>query len=102
MESWIKNNADAPKDSKVKSGSSLGGFSAKQITFSKDGEKFIATLAVDNNILYYVQSPTDTGFWDDLHNLIVSSFVVGGKPSPVDNSGSTEGNTFYEEEEVVE
>ncbi|MBI3282447.1 hypothetical protein HYZ70_00010 [Candidatus Curtissbacteria bacterium] len=71
----------------------LGGISAKEYAY---GEKLL-TVAVDKGVVYLIEGPKDSGFWEDTQNLITSNFIFAGS---VAQTG--EDNTIYEEEEVVQ
>jgi len=81
---------------------SLGGISAQQYT---DAEN-LYTVAIDQGVLYSMQSPRDAEYWDDVHDLFVESFAFSNgestsnsvKPTSVPNSSGV----IYLDEEVIE
>lgn len=75
---------------------SLGGMSAKQYAFGGQ----LLTTAYDKGVLYLIEGPKDGDFWEDVQNLIASSFGIGTPQTSASNSSGD--NTIYEEEEVIE
>jgi len=75
---------------------SLAGMSAKQ--YASGGQ--LITAAFDKGVLYLIEGPKDAGFWEDVQNLIASSFSVG--PPQAATADSSGDNAIYEEEEVIE
>lgn len=73
----------------------LAGIAAKE--YLLNGKKI--TLALSDGILYLVEGNKDSGFWEDAQNVVVSTFSFGSKSS---NATSSDSNTTYEAEEVVE
>lgn len=80
----------------------LGTLDAQQ--YQNNGK--IITFAIDQGVLYLVESLKDGGFWEQAHAGLVSSFVFSNPmkttsadvPASSDNSG----DTVYETEEVVQ
>ncbi len=81
----------------------LAGIPAKQYA---QGGKLI-TVAIDSGVIYLIEGPAspsqggpkDGGEWEEVQNLIVSSFALTEKAAA---SGATDENVIYEEEEVIE
>lgn len=90
------------KMAEIVGATSLGNLSAKQASLRRGGLKIISTIAIDQNILYLIEGPKDDGYWEEVQNLIASSFVIGRRPVSGSSSGSGESNVIYEEEEVIE
>lgn len=98
LDKWLEKEIASPEGASVVGAASLGGLSAKQYS---DGEK-IWTVVIDRGVLYSIVGPKDGGYWEKLHDLIVSSLSLS-KPEQVTGSGSSSGGSaVYEEEEVVE
>lgn len=64
----------------------------------------LITVAVDEGVLYSIQSTRDAEFWDLVHDTFVSSFEFDvPDATPVQVSTSTSGDDIiYEQEEIVE
>lgn len=75
---------------------SLGGFSAKQYSLDQK----LVTIALDSGVVYLIEGPKDDGYWEEVQNLVVSSFFLTGKSTP--DQGTFSGEVIYEEEEVIE
>lgn len=102
LDEWFNQESSAPKAAKVSGATELAGLSAKQYEFSKGPEKFLLTLVVNRGIAYSIEGPQDSGFWEETHNLIADSLVIG-KPSVSNSSSNNAGtNIIYEEDEIVE
>lgn len=97
LEKWLEKEITSPEGASVVGAVSLGGLSAKQYS---DGEK-LWTVAIDQGVLYSIVGPKDAGYWEKLHDLIVSSLSLL-KPEQAGSGSSSGGSTVYEEEEVVE
>lgn len=100
VDEWL---ADDPQMrlAEVSGATSLGGHSARQLSLNNGGKKLLMTVMVDGNILYLFEGPKDDGFWEEVQNLISSTFVVGERQDPV-SSGTSPESIIYEEEEIVE
>lgn len=94
-EDWL--NKDAPEDASLVGAVSLGGVSAKQ--YASDGKLW--TVAADQGVLYLIEGPKDNGFWEGLHELLVSTFSFS-KPEQATGGASSDNSAIYEEEEVIE
>lgn len=94
---WLTKDKDVPEDTSLVGATSLGGISAKQYT--SDGKLW--TVAIDQGILYLIEGPKDKGYWEDLHELVVSTFSLS-KPGQATGAAGAGDNAIYEEEEVVE
>lgn len=105
IEDWFDKGSDAPESLSLVGAVSLGGVSASQY---KNGGKLL-TVAVDQGVLYLIESPTlpagrqeDESYWDNVHDLFVSSFAFAS-PEPAGGSGGAGGgNVIYEPEEIIE
>lgn len=97
LEKWLEKEITSPEGASVVGAASLGGLSAKQYS---DGEK-LWTVAIDRGVLYSIVGPKDAGYWEKLHDLIVSSLSFL-KPEQAGSGSSSGGSAVYEEEEVVE
>jgi len=82
------------KEASLIGATSLAGISAKE--YSLD-EKLI-TIALKDGILYLIEGSRDSGFWQDTQGVVVSTFVFGLKEA----GGSSDANTTYEAEVIVE
>lgn len=100
IDEWLSDEPQM-KMAQVTGATSLGGHSAKQLSLNKGGGKFLVTAMIDSNILYLIEGPKDDGFWEEVQNLISSTFIVGERPEPVFSDASSE-SVIYEEEEIVE
>lgn len=96
-EEWLTKDKDAPEDTSLIGAISLGGISAKQ--YASDGKLW--TVATDQGVLYLIEGPKDGGFWESLHDLLVSTFSFSKPEKATGATGSGDG-AIYEEEEVVE
>ncbi|MEK7182820.1 MAG: hypothetical protein AAB694_01535 [Patescibacteria group bacterium] len=92
---WFE-NPDSPKLARVTGAASLGEVAAKQYTYSRGAQNLLATLAIDLGVLYRIEGPQDGGFWEDVQNMVVSSFAV----APPSAASQTNGAVYEEEEEV--
>lgn len=72
---------------------------ASQIQF--DNPRRLVTVVINEGIMYFIQSPLDkTGFWNKIHNEIVSSFTLAEAQTQPSTGGGEE--VIYEEEEIIE
>ena len=85
---------DYYKNAVLSGATTLAGIPAKE--YSLDGKKI--TIALKDGILYLIEANKDAGFWEDTQGIVVSTFSFGLK----DAGGSSDANTTYEAEEVVE
>lgn len=97
VDKWLEKEVTSPEGASVVGATSLGGLSAKQYS---DGEK-LWTVAIDQGVLYSIVGPKDAGYWEKLHDLIVSSLSFS-KPEQTGSGSSSDRSAVYEEEEVVE
>jgi len=84
---------DYYKNAALSGATTLAGIPAKE--YSLDGKKI--TIALKDGILYLIEGSKDGGFWESTQGVVVSTFSFGQK-----SSGSSDANTTYEAEEVVE
>lgn len=82
------------KSASLVGSTTLGGISSNQ--YSLNGRLF--TVAIDQGVLYVIDSPKDNGFWEDAQAKVVSSFKFAGQPAA--GTGAVDTNTEYEEETV--
>lgn len=97
LDKWLAKEITSPEGASVVGATSLGGLSAKQYS---DGES-LWTVAIDQGVLYSIVGPKDGGYWEKLHDLVVSSLSFS-KPEQVTGGISSGNGAIYEEEEVVE
>jgi hypothetical protein len=90
-----------PADASLVGAASLGKFSAKQYSYKSGGDEVLATVAVNQGIVYLVEGPKDNGSGEDLQNAIVGSVNFGTQDAAT-NSGSGSSETVDEGEEVIE
>ena|SRR6185369_3901525 len=90
-----------PADASLVGAASLGKFPAKQYSYKSGGNDTLATVAVNQGIVYLVEGPKDSGAGEDLENAIVGSVNFGTQEAAT-NSGSGSSETVDEGEEVVE
>jgi hypothetical protein len=63
----------------------LAGMSAKQ--YSLDGR--LITLTLDQGVIYIIDGPKDSGYWEETQNIIITSFIL------------TKSSSTVEEQEIV-
>ncbi|MBI2405588.1 hypothetical protein HYV21_00850 [Candidatus Microgenomates bacterium] len=97
LDEWFESDPDSPKLARVTGAASLGEVAAKQYAYSRGAQNIITTLAVDLGVLYRIEGPQDGGFWEEVQNMVVSSFAVAPPTAP---SSQTNGAIYEEEEEV--
>lgn len=97
VDEWLYGGEETPKSGKLVGAASLGNLSAKQYSLSRDSENLLLTATVDQKVLYLIEGPKDSGFWEDAQNTIVYSFSLGKTTSNAVIDSAT-----YEAEEVVE
>ena len=98
VEKWIDQNPDFI-GLELKGAVSLDGFSATQY----EGPKNFVTLAIDQNVAYVITTPK-SDYWDQVHDMVVSTFSFAGSETKSNGSASSGGSTnvVYEAEEVIE
>lgn len=96
-EEWLNKDKDAPEDASLVGAVALGGISAKQ--YASDGKLW--TVAVNQGVLYLIEGPKDSVFWESFHDLLVLTFNFS-KPEQATGGASSGESAIYEEEEVVE
>jgi hypothetical protein len=84
---------DYYKNATISGATTLAGIPAKQ--YLVDGK--LMTVALKDGILYLIEGNKDGDFWEGTQGVVVSTFAFGQK-----SSGSSDANTTYEPEEVVE
>ncbi len=94
---WLANDA-AVAHATLSGATSLGGISAKQYT--KSGTSW--TVAVEGGILYLIEVPRDDVYWNEVHELVVSSFTLSKPQAAESTTGGSDAGAIYEEEEVIE
>lgn len=97
IDTWLAGDKEAPKGAKLVTSVSLGTMAAKQYTLS--GKLY--TVIIDQGVLYLIEGPADSGYWQKAHDLLVKSFSLttsNTAATPVPSSGSSD--TIYEEETV--
>jgi hypothetical protein len=85
---------DYYKNAAISGATTLAGIPAKE--YGLDGKKI--TVALKDGILYLVEGNKDGDFWEGAQGIVVSTFSFGQKSS----ESSSDANTTYEPEEVVE
>lgn len=85
-----KTNRDAKNIGSV----TLAGISMNQ--YEVDGR--LVSVAIDQGVVYVIDGPKDSGFFEDSQDKIISSFKFAGQASTSTSGGSD--NTTYEEEVV--
>lgn len=79
----------------------MASMSAKQVQLTNP--KRLETLAIFNGIMYAIESPLDdNGFWNKVHNQIVSSLSVETENASVLSGESGSDQSAPDEEEVIE
>ncbi len=96
IDEWVKNETSY-ENSALVGATSLAGISAKQ--YVNQGK--MLTLAIDSGVLYFIESLKDSGYWEDVQNIVVSSFKLI-ENDLTSGSGSAVDNAIYEQEELVE
>jgi len=96
LDEWLEEDSEAPKGATLIGAVSLDGVSARQYSF----EAKLLTAAIDQEVLYLIESPKDELYWDKVHELFISSFAFA-EPEPA-AGGASGGNVIYEAEEVIE
>lgn len=82
------------KSATLSGSTTIGGIKASE--YSLNGRLIL--VAIDQGVLYVVDSPKDGGFWEDAQAKIVSSFKFAGQEAG--SAGANDVNTDYEEEVV--
>ena len=92
----IESETVPPTGAEVTGAVTLAGLSAKQYKTNSSQ----LTIATDQGILYQIESPLGNSLWENVHEIIVSTFTLNkSQDTKQPTSGS---NTVYEEEEIVE
>lgn len=77
----------------------LAGMKGVQIQFTNP--RRLVTIVIDEGIMYFLESSLDeVGYWNKIHNNIISSFTLTETQAPAAQAGEEE--IIYEEEEVIE
>lgn len=101
---WMQKDPEAPKNATILGPVSIGGAGGTQ--YSENGK--LLTVAVDQGVVYRIESIKDGGFWERAHGQIVSTFMLSDPSAQTKNrqssspSASSGNNTVYETEEVVQ
>lgn len=82
---------------KLVGATTLGGLSAKQYSLDQK----LITVAPDSGIIYLIEGLKDDDYWEEVQNVVVSSFTFGKKETSKTTT-SDDSNAIYEEEEIVE
>ncbi len=93
VDEFLKSD-DYYKNAVLAGATTLAGIPAKE--YNLDAKKI--TIALKDGILYLIEGSKDGGFWQDTQDIIVSTFSFGQKSS----GSSSDANTTYEPEEVIE
>lgn len=94
IEEFIDNDSAIPQGASQVGATKLSNIEAYQYTAS--GRLY--TIALDKGVLFFFGSQ-DEGFWEDVHNLVVSSFIIAGQQRSSTGSNT---NIIYEAEEVIQ
>lgn len=97
IEDWLSKDPLAPKNTQVSGAITLSGVPAKQYSTASK----LYTIAIDQGVLYFIESPKGDSFWEQAQDKIVDSFKFESESSTT-TTGSGSSDTVYEEEEVVE
>lgn len=103
-EEWLRKDPEAPKNATVLGSVSIGGAGGTQ--YGENGK--LLTVAIDQGVIYRIESIKDDGFWERAHRQIVSTFVLSDPNAQAKNaqgsssSAPSGNNTVYETEEVVQ
>lgn len=102
-EKWLRKDPEAPKNATTLGPITIGDTSGTQ--YSENGK--LLTVAIDQGVIYRIESIKDGGFWERAHGQIVSTFALSDPnaqaKSAQGSSGTSSGNnTVYETEEVVQ
>lgn len=77
----------------------LAGMKGVQIQFTNP--RRLVTIVIDEGIMYFLESSLDeVGYWNKIHNNIISSFTLTETQAPAAQAGEEE--IIYEGEEVIE
>lgn len=102
LDDWLAKSGDIPAKSTLVGAVNLGGVSARQ--YKVDTK--LVTAGIDQGVLYLLDTPAgsvSSTYWDDVHNLIVTSFAfTTASSSGSSGSGSSGSSDVTYEEEVVE
>lgn len=92
---WAKASS-SPKGLELVGATSLGKVPANQYKLAG----VLYTVAIDQGVIYVIEGPKDGGFVEETQNVVVSSFTFADQPKT--QTGNSNSNIVYEEEEVVE
>lgn len=95
IEEFIDKDSVIPQGAGQVGATKLSNIEAYQYTAS--GRLY--TVAMDRGVLFFFESQEDGGFWEDVHNLAVSTFIFAGQQKSSAGSGT---NVIYEAEEVIQ
>lgn len=104
VEDWLRKDPEAPKNAAALGSIAIGGATGTQ--YSENGK--LLTVAVDQGVVYRIESIKDGGFWERAHRQIVSTFALSDPNTQAKNaqgsssSAPSGNNTVYETEEVVQ
>ena len=62
----------------------------------------LLTVAISEGVLYMIRSPRDSGFWDETHDLFVTSLVFDDPNGTSTGTIASTDKIIYEEEEIIE
>ena len=94
LDEWSKSQNDY-NSPQLSGAATLGGISARQYAVGSS----LITVAIDQGVVYILESAKDGDFWEDLQNLVVSSFSFSSGSAKTSSGSSTD---IIYEEEVVE
>lgn len=99
IDEWFEKDTDAPESAELVGATSLAAISASQYSYSLNGDEVLLTVALDQGVIYLIEGPKDSGYWEDVQNLVVSTFAFAGSSEA---AGGGSQNVIYEAEEVIE
>ncbi len=95
-------NYQPPAGSSLIGATTLATFPAKQYSYKVDGKDVLSTVLVDKGVLYLIQGPKDGGYWEDLQNGLISSFLFSGQEASQDTAPAQQENVVNEGDEIIE
>lgn len=96
-------NYQPPAGSSLVGATTLATLPAKQYSYKVDAKDVLSTVLVDRGVLYLIQGPKDGGYWEDLQNDLISSFLFSGQEASQDSgNAAAQENVINEGDEVIE
>lgn len=97
VDKWLEKNSQAG-NLLTSNAISLAGMKGESFQYANPAKNL--TLVIDSGILYYLDSPSDRGFWDKTFNFVSSSFKLTEEKTTTSVGGGA--SVIEEEEEIIQ